>query len=177
MKTEEWRGVPGWDDLYEVSSLGRVRRLRQRYYKKSIPMETPVLVRPKAAGKKRNYLYVILAKNGMKVPFYIHELVLLAFVGFKPTDFHEAAHGDGDSLRNHLDNLSWKTRKENHADKLAHGTDARGEKSANAKLTNTQADEIRRRGKFEVHQKLADEFKVSRSLVSMICRGDARAYS
>lgn len=57
--------------------------------------------------------------------------------GRPPTPEHDAAHSCG---RGHLGcvtkrHLTWKTKKENHADRLVHGTDNRGENHNLAKLT------------------------------------------
>jgi hypothetical protein len=53
---------------------------------------------------------------------WIHGLVLVTFVGQKPTKSHQARHLDGNSVNNHIDNLCWGTPKENATDKIRHGT-------------------------------------------------------
>ncbi|AZO39696.1 hypothetical protein EJ076_35005 [Mesorhizobium sp. M7D.F.Ca.US.005.01.1.1] len=65
--------------------------------------------------------------------------------GPPPTPKHEAAHSCGNG---HLAcvtkrHLSWKTRTENQADRLIHGTSNRGERSGSAKLSEGQVREIR----------------------------------
>ena len=111
---EEWKTV----DLapnYAVSCLGRVKRIgggraaRVGRILKLVP-------------DKDGYLSVSLSTNHTIQVVKVHKLVLLAFVGSRPTSKHQGAHGDGDCTNNRADNLSWKTSKENHADKLRHGT-------------------------------------------------------
>jgi hypothetical protein len=48
--------------------------------------------------------------------------VLEAFVGPAPSRRHEAAHKDGRKENNRLDNLEWKLKEHNEADKKLHGT-------------------------------------------------------
>lgn len=59
--------------------------------------------------------------------------------GPPPSPEHEAAHtcGKGHEGCIHPGHLVWKTRPENFADKVEHGTDNRGEKNWNAKLTSS----------------------------------------
>lgn len=64
--------------------------------------------------------------------------------GKPPTPSHEAAHSCG---KGHLacvspHHLSWKTAKENAADRVAHGTHSRGERNGASKLTDAQRVEI-----------------------------------
>ncbi len=67
----------------------------------------------------------------------VHILACQHRNGPPPTPKHEAAHscGKGHEACCSQMHLSWKTRKENHADKLVHGTHNRGERHGMAKLT------------------------------------------
>lgn len=82
--------------------------------------------------------------NKRRVPVKIHRLVLQAFVGPCP-DGMECRHLNGDSVDNRIENLAWGTKKENIADIRRHGRspDRSGEKSASAKLKESQVLEIR----------------------------------
>lgn len=93
--------------------------------------------------------------------------------GPPPTPEHEAAHSCG---RGHLacinpNHLSWKTHKDNEADKLMHGTHQFGERNTQAKLTSEHVDTIRRLRGRETQQSIADRFGISQSLVSLIQSG------
>jgi len=57
----------------------------------------------------------------------------------------DAAHSCGERMCINPRHLRWATRKENEADKVAHGRDIRGERSGTARLTRQQVDDIRRR--------------------------------
>lgn len=64
--------------------------------------------------------------KGRSINRYVHELVLYAFVGPRPSPDHEALHGNGDRADNRLDNLRWGTVLENAADRELHGHVLRG---------------------------------------------------
>ena len=89
--------------------------------------------------------------------------------GKKPTPLHEVAHGCGNRLCVNPRHLRWATRKENHADKHAHGTAQRGENHPNAKITEQQVLEIR--NSLLSLGELAASFGVTKTTISYIRRG------
>ena len=99
---------------------------------------------------------------------YVHRIVCEAWHGQAPSPEHEAAHlcGKGHEGCVNRKHLVWKTRAENEADKLAHGTHNRGEQHARAKLTETQV--LRIRASAVTGAQLAKEYGVSRQLISSI---------
>lgn len=101
MTTERWLPTR-LDPRYEVSSEGRVRRAG-RVLKQSLSDSGYARVRTPR---------VLL----------VHKAVLEAFVGPAPSPRHEAAHKDGRKRNNRLDNLEWKLKEHNEADKKVHGT-------------------------------------------------------
>lgn len=66
--------------------------------------------------------------------YFVHRLILLAFVGECPAD-HECCHNDGNPTNNTLTNLRWDTRKANMVDQMNHGDTTRGERQWTAKAT------------------------------------------
>jgi hypothetical protein len=81
----------------------------------------------------RGYLQIKLARGKT---FYVHDLVLEAFVGARPRG-KEACHGPGGRLDNRLANLRWDSHVENMADALRAGAIA-------TKLTPAKVRAIRR---------------------------------
>lgn len=97
MSVERWLPVPGWN-AYEVSDLGRVRRVRAG-------RGTRVgLLRLNHQG--RGYLNVTLNQDGRRWTMRVHRLVMLAFVGPMPED-HSVDHRDVNPANNALTNLRY----------------------------------------------------------------------
>lgn len=145
---ERWAEIPGWE-VYEASTNGRMRRGGE--------LLAPVL----------NSLYgrpsITLWKDNEPTTRYVHSCVLTAFRGPAP-EGTEARHRNGDRQDNRLANLQWANGSTNQRDKVRHGSNG-----GPAKLTREQAAEIRAlRKSGKTQQSIADQFSVSRSLVSMI---------
>jgi hypothetical protein len=94
--------------------------------------------------------------------------------GKPPTPKHDAAHNCG---KGHLGcvnprHLEWKTSKENAADKLVHGTRARGSRHGMAKLTEANVKCIRRLLKTGLLTKvsIAKRFNVTPEAINRIVR-------
>lgn len=114
---ERWLPVVGFEDLYEVSDLGRLRSLgrvdnRGRRH-------APRIMRGSPDGE--NYIVVVLTAKGVggapgqRFPTRMHVLVLEAFVGPRPAGM-DACHANDVPTDNRLTNLRWDLRSANHAD-------------------------------------------------------------
>lgn len=99
--TENWKAVPGYGGLYEVSDLGRVR---------SYARGTARLLRPGIAS--HGYPTVALGRGKSRT---VHSLVAEAFLGPRPAG-QEVCHRDGDRANPALSNLVYGTRSENNID-------------------------------------------------------------
>ncbi len=152
---ENWKTVRDFEDCYEVSDMGRVRRVG-----------SGVLNPFSRAG----YLAVSLKDRGRRTTRAVHTMVLDAFVGPRPEGL-QGAHLNGDKADNCAENLQWATQIENEGHKRAHGTLATGEKAHRAKLTNAQAEVIREIAALGVRQsRIALLAGVSDDCVSKIVR-------
>lgn len=161
---ETWLPVIGYEGLYEVSDLGRVRRMCASYGRAS----EPIVVTAKRAGCA--YLAAQLT-NGKRRREYVHRLVLAAFVGPAPKG-HQCAHLDGDKRNNRLDNLCWATISENAEHRREHGTMILGENHANAKLNGAAVRAIRALSGRVNATAVARRFGVSRTLIRKIRAGE-----
>lgn len=87
-----------------------------------------------------------------------------------PPPKHDAAHSCGKGHEGCVTkrHLSWKTRKENMADTVAHGTTNRGERCGSAKLTEAQAREILAMKDKVPISEIARTFNVSRAAIHQI---------
>ena len=105
--TEEWRGVVGVEDIYQVSDMGRIRRIGAG--RGARPGHT---LSPTKGGTNGKYLKVILGRLWGR--YYVHRMVAQAFHGDPPSSAHEVNHLNGDTHDNRACNLQWVTRSENN---------------------------------------------------------------
>ena len=159
---EEWRWVPGYEDLYMVSNFGNV--MSQRSGHGSSPMG---ILKPQK--NNAGYLQVNLIKNKKSKNVMIHRIVAAAFIP-NPDNKEEVNHKDGNKTNNHTSNLEWVTRSENlrHAYREL-GVDLSGRKKTAKKLTKEQILEIY--NSTETGQVLAQRFGVSDTMVYAIKNG------
>ena len=117
---EEWRSVIGYEGLYEVSSLGRVRSLDRmttgssRYAVKGKLLK--LSIKPGTG-----YLSVGLTRDGRTKTWNVHRLVGDAFIGPRPEGL-VTCHADGDKTNNRAENLRYDTYGANLRDSVKHGT-------------------------------------------------------
>ena len=98
---EEWRDIEGYEGLYQVSNLGRVRSLNCRGHKGCIGILTPRL-----DGK--GYEMVALYKEGKARNTKVHRLVAQAFIP-NPNNYPQVNHKDENKINNNVSNLEWCT--------------------------------------------------------------------
>lgn len=115
---EIWKDIEGYEGLYQISNLGRVKSLK-RYskYKNSKRFINEKII--KLQKSKNGYLRVELCKNNIKKKYLIHRLVGYAFLNNYDNNL-EINHKDGNKQNNNVENLEWITRSENerHAYKM-----------------------------------------------------------
>ena len=126
---ERWLPVPGWEDLYEVSDLGRARSLDRwvRTHHDGRRRVPGRILKPGPASKY-GHLRVVLCRDGAIYPIQVHQLVMLAFVGPCPEGM-EVRHLDSNPANNALTNLTYGTKAENARDRVENGTDSNARKT------------------------------------------------
>jgi hypothetical protein len=97
-------------------------------------------------------------------------LVCIAAHGAPPFPRAEAAHSCGNKWCVNPGHLRWATHRENEADKIAHGTRLRGERSGTAKLTEAQVREIRALEGLATKSNIAARFGLHPEYVPLIWR-------
>lgn len=129
MKTcneEVWKQIPGYNDKYEVSNLGRVRNTETGHVLSSLKS---------GQGYRSVWLYDLTLKtNRKRWIVLVHRLVAEAFVP-NPRGFTEINHKDEDKTNNAANNLEWCDRKYN----CNYGT-LQVRRSAKAKIPVLQYD-------------------------------------
>lgn len=168
---EVWRAVVGYEGLYEVSSLGRVRSV-DRYVRATFgskQFRPGCVLNPNRSGPYPTHK---LSRRGIQKTHRVHTLVLEAFVGPRPNGMECRHFPDGSHENNRLDNLSWGTPKQNTADKESHGQILRGERISNSKLRKTDVLRIRRLYDYGEHsqEELARMFGICQAQIWRIVR-------
>ena len=116
LKSEKWLPIKGYEGIYEISDLGRVRSL-PRYFTqghyaggKAIHFTEGRMMKPNAYPN--GYMYVTLTKKGKQKKRNIHRLVAEHFIP-KEEGKDIVNHIDCDIKNNKADNLEWCTQKHN----------------------------------------------------------------
>lgn len=112
MIEEIWKDIGGYEGLYQISNMGRVKSLsRVRKGNKGVTtiVHEKIL---KLKNKKGGYLGVSLSKENTPTNFEVHRLVAKAFIP-NPDNLPEVNHKDEVKTNNCVDNLEWCDRKYN----------------------------------------------------------------
>lgn len=122
---EEWREIPGWEGLYEVSNMGNVRSLDRRCSSGKFCKGQILAKRYDNSG----YTQVGLCRSSTVKWMKVHRLVAMAFLP-NPENKPQVNHLNGIRDDNRLGNLEWCTCSENHR----HAFDVLGKKPSRSTL-------------------------------------------
>lgn len=168
LENEIWKPVFEYEDYYEVSNFGRIKRKEKQIYSKSrncyIKKKERICEQP-----IHNYKYVNLIVYGKKTKLAtVHRLIAIAFIP-NPENKPEVNHIDGNKLNNSLCNLEWVTRSENTLHAYKNNLIPQGENHYNSKLTKSQVIDIfKRTHKGEKCHDIAKEFNLNKETVTNI---------
>lgn len=149
LEEEVWRDISGFEGLYQVSNLGRIKTLITEryinrwggYYIKQDPKIMKLSLYTKI--KSKMYYRIQLCKGKRYFHFTVHRLVADAFIP-NPEEKPQVNHIDGNKLNNHVSNLEWVTDDENKKHAKRSGMIWRGHSINTSKLEEDQVIEIRR---------------------------------
>lgn len=113
---EVWKDIKGYEGLYQISNLGRVKSLSRtitvidnnRIYSKTLKQK--ILYQEL---HNKGYLNVTLYKNKKYKTLYVHRLVAEAFIDNYQSK-SQVNHIDGNRKHNNVLNLEWVTNQENN---------------------------------------------------------------
>jgi hypothetical protein len=164
---EEWRPVPGYEGIYEISNLGRLKSFRFR-------IKGPTILTPNrnSRGYCRYWLYNGTSRKNVAA----HRMVLNVFVG---TALHGYVcnHKNGIRHDNRLQNLEWVTISDNNSHAYAtlnkKPSNPCGETAGASKLNASQVKEIVSRHRMgETSRSLAKEHSVTDRSINQILSGE-----
>ncbi len=134
LENEIWKPVNGYESIYSVSNLGRVKMLGRKWLSSGFErVSNERLIKPFLNKNKWHRVSLVIDNKNVK-KFQLHRLVGIAFIP-NPENKPEINHIDGNPSNNKVENLEWCTRAENaqHACDTGLMKPIRGGSNANAK--------------------------------------------
>lgn len=110
LRTEDWKDVQGFEGYYQVSSIGRVRRMVDNSWE----------ILPSASVIHNRYSFVTLQSRVNHRQTSVHRLVAETFLP-DPDSKEQVNHIDGDTTNNSVTNLEWVTPSQNIQHAIATG--------------------------------------------------------
>lgn len=101
---EIWKDIEGYEGLYQVSNLGRVKSLNFNHTNEE------KILKPKK--ERKGYLRIGIYKNNIQKYYSVHRLVAEAFLS-NTNNFPEVNHRDENKENNCVSNLEWCDKKYN----------------------------------------------------------------
>lgn len=155
---EIWKDIKDFENLYEVSTLGKVRNKSTKYELKQFV-------------SLKGYLTLGLFKEGKNYPKRVHRLVAENFID-NPENKETINHIDCDKLNNKVSNLEWNTWTENMTHAKTNFLRPNGSNHTSAKLKEEDVLEIiNLRSLGKLVKEIAEMYNLSTSHTSRISRG------
>ena len=110
---EIWKDIPGYENKYQVSDLGRVKTLKRLVnYGRHKAFRNERILKPLL--RKDNYYQVLLSKDRVKKTYCIHQLMAITFLDYNLSGFEKVVdHINNIRTDNNLKNLRIVTAREN----------------------------------------------------------------
>lgn len=174
---EIWKEIPGTNAGYSVSNLGRVKRnatVVERRFADGRIVEQPLkesLLKPTCTNTG-GYPSITLRINKTNKREYVHRLVAQVFLPPPASEQHyQVCHKDGDAINARSDNLRWDTPVGNGADRLKHGTGAKGVNNPRNKYSEERIHQVKEALKTNNARQVAEMFDMPWSTIRSIKQG------
>lgn len=110
LEGEEWRDVLGYEGVYYISNMGRVKAVDRNRKGGVLSPRTLHMVKPKTTTN--GYFHVVLCLDGKQIKHSISRMVAMAFID-NPENKLCVDHIDRARKNNKSENLRWVTHSEN----------------------------------------------------------------
>jgi hypothetical protein len=94
----EWRDIPGFEDYYQASSEGQIRRT-----------DTGLILIPIKHSRGYYHVSLSIGSRATAKKYLVHRLVAITFLGPPPIDAAVVNHIDSNKRHNAATNLEWVT--------------------------------------------------------------------
>ncbi len=164
---EKWKSVIGYEGIYEISDLGRLRRiLKPRKYR---PYQNKIL---NPCKDKNGYFRTVLTDNNKnRKSKRVNRIVAIAFIP-NPDNKPCVNHKNGIKSDNRAVNLEWVTVSENNIHAIRNGLSgqAGGEDHHMSKLKEAEVLKIKKMYATKKYKQidLAEIFRISQTQISRI---------
>lgn len=171
MENEIWKDVLGYEGLYQVSNIGRIKSMA-RYIVCGHGGRNKRETILKNQTHPQGYPQIELNVGGKFRLIKIHRLVAESFLP-NPNGLLVVNHINGIKEDNRVENIEWCTHQHNiiHAVKTGLRKVGRGEKSGNVKLKESDIPQIRALVKTNSQRNVAKMFGVTQGTVQSILKG------
>ena len=149
---EKWKDIKGYEGLYQISNIGRVKRNEKIIHQ---------------SHNNYGYLHISLCKEGKVKTVVVHKLVAEAFID-NPNNYRQINHIDGNKQNNSVENLEWCNQKYNNIHALKKGL----RKSKNIAMiqNNKIVKVLSNRMDIPIYLKR----KVCQDLITRVCNGQRK---
>ena len=115
---ETWKDIKGYEGIYQISNLGRVKRISNIHWC-NLKYRDNYYLKPLDNGK--GYLRIKLTVNNKSRRVMLHRLIAEVFIE-NPNNYPFVNHIDGNKKNNNLNNLEWCTQSQNCLHSVKMGT-------------------------------------------------------
>lgn len=173
MLNEIYKPIKNYENIYEISNYGKVRRISYDSKQNKNQYKLPYYIKPRL--DKDGYLRYTLCKNGKNKQYFVHRLVAQMFIS-NPNNLPCVNHKDGNKENNCVYNLEFCSIRDNNLHALRTGL----RDMKNNKLSK-QVEQYDMNGNLINIFKSANDAKritgMSQGHISECCRGEIKQYN
>lgn len=174
---EIWKDIEGYEGLYQVSNLGRVKSLK-RYRSNHTKLQAVPEKIKSTRLDNQGYKLIDLYKDSKGKTIRIHRIVAEMFID-NPNSKETVNHIDGNKQNNIVDNLEWASFKEQNKHFYKYNLKSNGNIIKAVKAMNkAQAKKVKCLNNGTVYESASEagrQVGISGSLIMRCCRGERKS--